>query len=117
MRPDQGSQELGVSNSVLRSSSVEGTAFCPRKPQSSTLSKVAEKARAQEVTAHTGGPGMLGAQKDGWDPASVSGPQLSLGRPHVPTPELPGNRTLAWERRLGAGCPTNSNSPAGCLLL
>ena len=58
MHPDRGSQELGASNSVLGSSSVEGTAFCPRKPQSSILSKVAEKARDQ-------------AEQDGYDAGIV----------------------------------------------
>ncbi|CAM9663523.1 unnamed protein product, partial [Rangifer tarandus platyrhynchus] len=97
-RPDQGSQEHGVSNSVLGSSSVEGTAFCPRKPQSSTLSKGADKARAQEVTAHTGGPGMLGAQKDGWDPPSFG--VRATARPGAPTRP---HARAAWEQDSGLG--------------
>ena len=67
--PGQRFQEPGVSNSVLGSNSLEVIAFCPGKPKSFALSELAEKAKVQEITAHTGGPGALRAQKDGWDPA------------------------------------------------
>lgn len=97
--PGQSFQEPGVSNSVLGSNPLEVIAFCPGKPRSFALSETAEKTKMQEITAHTGGPGTLRAQKDGWDPAELSGPGLGQGLAHVHTPELPGNRTQAWQRR------------------
>ena len=99
--PDQRSQEPGVSNLVLGSSSLEGTAFCLRKPQSSILCKVAEEARVREVAAHIGGPSTLGAQKDGWDPASVSGPHSAWGTHTSPRRSCLG--TGLWPGKGGRG--------------
>lgn len=96
MLPDQRSQEPGVSNSVLGSSSLEGIAFCLRKPQSFILCKVVEEGRVQEVTAHIEGPGTLGAQKDGWDPASVSGPHSAPRRSCLGTGLWPGKGGRGW---------------------